>query len=336
MHEGAAYLLPLSMNATAFAYQPEAFKDLGLVAPLNFNAYLDALSTWTNTLSDEYPEYSFGQQEDLRRELLFLGYDVFVNDQRKQGNSLSFDNPGFRKMMTRIESIDRSMLGRMGALSEEDRETFTGFSVLPLTDTSWSYHPMQEHERYSLRNSWEPIAFGLGESSPPALAADLVVIGVSAFSRNRDVAFRFVEGCHMALSSTLKAVLLPNETGPIANPQYGMEVERYTAVIAALKIDIERAKNQGKNLSGYEQDLAYFQSLLENSERTTKYLLTTDEISKVQEKMRAVFFLNDLQRAENMGNIRELFGTYIDGAITLEMFISTADGILRLVQSESK
>ena len=330
-----AYLLPVSLRTQLFAYRPEVFQEIGIDAPTSFDSYIQALKSWMNGVWQEYPEYSFGQMEDLRREVLLLAYDIYRDSKRLHGEDLSFDDPRFREMMAQIAKMDQSKLYKLGAPSEEDRDTYGGFSILPMTDYA-DYRPEQEHERHSLMYPWEPIVMALDENTEQAAQANLTVIGVSAFSQNVDLAFEFLEKCRIALPETFVAMIQPGKNDPIINPGYAMEVERYQSVIDVLKADIEKVRSQGGNPSGYEQDLSYFQSLLDQSERTIKYILTTEEAELVHQKIEKLYIPNDQQRMEDQSEIDDLFDQFIDGALPLDHFIDQAESILRKIRAENR
>ncbi len=324
------------MKTVTFAWQPDVFSEIGLEPPKHFGGLIAALCAWRDGPSREYPEYSFGQTDDLRKELLRLAFDLYVHQRRAQGGGWQFDDPLFRELIGSVTRLDEGALRELSALGEEERDLYPGFSILPLIDTNWRYLPRQEHGRLSLREPWEPCALPIAEGAPAALRGDFILLGVSAFSGHREEANRFLESCVSALPEDFTAALSPERRQALENPRYEEEARNLRSVIEALKTDIAAAKEKGANPSGYEQDLAYFESLMERSEQTLKYLLTEEEVMLAHEKMALVYVPDDLHRAEEDSGIRAGFESFIDGAIPLDLFISQSDNALRLIRAESR
>ena len=334
MKEDKAYLLPLSLRSHVFAFVQDVFQEMNLRDPLNFNLYIEALHAWMGGLNEEYPEYSFGHRESLREELYSLAFDLYRHTQRSRGEELAFDSPLFREMMNRLDQLSASELSSLGSLSDEERSIYEGFSILPITDSYWNYAPEQEHEYQSMGNQWKPVILSANEHTPSAARADMSLLGISAFSKNADAAFRFADHCRGALSESFSAMLLPDKSEAIENPQYDIEVGRYTSVIQALELDIALTRERGGNPSGLEQDLFYFQSLLARSEQTIKYILTCAELECVHQKMDSLYVPNDIHRAEDQSGLQNLFDQYVFGVLSLDQFISQADSTLRLIRHE--
>ena len=82
--------------------------------------------------------------------------------------------------------------------------------------------------------------------------------------------------------------------------------------------------------------MSYFQSLLDQSEKTMKYILTADEVEMVHQKMEKMYIPNDRQKMEDHSGIDDLFDQFVDGLLPLDQFIDQAESILRKIRAENR
>lgn len=113
-------------------------------------------------------------------------------------------------------------------------------------------------------------------------------------------------------------------------------MSRHQQHTESLRLSISEA--QGAEKRALKQDLTYAESNLEQQKTALQYLATDEALAYNHHLMQQVYFLNSASLPQRQALLGDdgLFRAYPDGGLALELFISRANDMLRMMRVEGQ
>ena len=333
------YAVPGQLMLFPLGYLPGNFGALGLTPPRTFMELLDLVERWAGGLGAEHPDYVlFSDTFNVRDFLRGQALERYIDNRFGAGETLRFDTPEFRDLMSRADNLDYGDLNleidwenpESAKLAEEM------YNKKPLFSTGMGYEPRfmtnlnNNGERFQL-----PLVLPTADPDGPAFVqADLALLAVMSTTAAPDAALRFTERFVGRLNPVDRAAMSPSQTQTLPNPDYGKALERY-------ETSLEEARARAESLEGAQkstalQDVKYMEEQYGRLKETLRNLVTGEELSWMHGLIAKIYVMDgrmNVQRRALLGD-DALLQQYYDGAVTLDDFIRRADEKMRLVNLE--
>lgn len=330
-YEGKIYAVPT--DAAAFAgmfYSPEAFKAIGLSeedVPKTFVEFLELADRWDKELQEANPEYSFfaGSKQIAKSDLIYTALDKYVTHYQKQKEVISFDTPLFRKLMTTIEGMNIPMTinyeeeGEMMMDSDYEKALFDrgGTSIL--------------YERPA--DTFKSFLIPLDEGMELAVSVGSSVAFINPLSNNKELAMAYLEAMVTNYREADQVAMFTDKNEPIKNEYYEQTIKSLEESFEELKSQLETADEQDKK--AIEEQIKYIEEAL-NDKDSFYWEVNQEAINRYEQYLPAYFIPESeaLYGGEEDSNVYILLQNYIDGATTLDQFISEANRRVQMMALE--
>jgi len=328
--------IPSYVSVSSIGYFPLAFEKVGLTeedVPTTMMEMLDFIQMWVDDYADEYPEMQLFQGSYRLREQLFsMIFQMQISYCEAQGETLTFDTPVIRKLLSRLEEIgpalksmepEENSAASMVFYSDDPNALFTTYaSILP--------------DRYGSGRRWNgyPMILALDEGMTPALSMNMSAYIVNPNSENTDLAVTFLEYMVEHMYQDTKITLLPDENEPYQNEYYEQNMKYYDESIAMTTEALESAAEEDKAM--YEEQLTWLKEAKERTEKEERWAISAEEIAEYREIAQYLTILSTDMFSGANNEASNLMQRYIDGQIGAEQFIKEFSRIIRMIQMENQ
>lgn len=329
--DGKIYGVPVSFYGTGLGYAPIHWEEAGLSKAQLPTTTMDLLAFvkwWAEEGSIDNPDTLLMEGTAQPRDRIWwIIIGEYVAYYQSAGKTLTFDTALFRRLAAAFEAIDFTNITL--AVSDYSEDLYElpylfmeGIEVLSLYSVS--------EDPYMT-----PLPLPLDEGMEKNIPADLRVAFVNPYSKNLDMAVKYLEYQVLYPDDEYEITLYPGNNEPVLNPGYDQMMTRY-------KDDIERFEKQletaaPEDLRRIGEEIAWRQDALNQSEEF-KYQYSAEEIAAYRAVAEYIYvrpqsFLS-MYADENAAFLRQLINRYKDGEMTIDQFIVEADRRLALKTME--
>ncbi len=316
------------MDSSAYTYRPALFERLGLTVPRSFEALCELLQRWQDELQDEHPDMQPLMLGQPRRHMMTQAIELTFLAQQVRGDSLRFDDPLLRDLLSRALALD------LPDLTWADND-YGFMNKLPLISyTNLSLGSLSSSAGWGPDEQVLPLLLKPSETLPAILPLQLSYLGIYAASDAPDRALRYLEAAIPALDYETRVKLYPDFNEPLQLP--GMEgiLARFDSQIAALEQQIKSA--QGAEKTELERQLED-KRLARAQQASMRWHLSPDIIASYRDMMaQALILTRESHTIIEQPDFRQLIDRLHEGQIDLDAFIEEAQGKLRLMQLEAQ
>lgn len=337
--DGHIFAVPISFQAlNPICYHPLALAELGLTES-------DMPSTWLEFLRflpevmpllDENGVVSIFPlkftPDELRERLFECILDEYMLHMHTTGQELRFDTPLMRSIIREFENIDFSTLGL-----PEDDSGYIGYSYNEvLFDFGISISPLQFH--YTDTFNSVPLIMPLDDGVAPLIPAQLYVAFVNPYSENTPLAIEYLELIAANRPAGLNAALIPGNDEPVPAAFLEEEVAWFDEMIA--QIESEMAKAPESELEDWEKKLEDYKEgrdALLSGDDPFAWDISADSVAWYR-SMDDLIRISPSYGMDTDANVvfYSLRSQYLDGQITADEFIETADKRLNMMMLEAQ
>lgn len=332
MLDGKLLMVPVetSIGNTLTAFSSR-FEQTGLTIPQTYAQLIELVAAWPDTYAEQYPDMKPLQTEDYRRELMYLGMELYQNLRAYQGQELHYDDPLFRKMMAAMDQLDTRDLDQVVDYSSmEDMEAF--FSQEPLLMQSGGMQPSSF--QYAPKEQ-RLVMLAADEGEPAPVPVMLRLAAINPRSANIDLALQYLENYVASLSAEMQVMLMPGCNDPVLNPQYDQIMEQINATVQAYEDMLRKAEDAAR--AEMESVLAEIKKSRDMMAEESRYLFGEQAIQTYRDLMNTAFLKPyDPANFGGTGDMYNLYDRYLQKQIDLDTFIREADGKLRLMRLENQ
>ena len=332
MLDGKLLMVPVetSIGNTLTAFSSR-FEQTGLTIPQTYAQLIELVAAWPDTYAEQYPDMKPLQTEDYRRDLMFLGLELYQNLRAYQGQELHYDDPLFRKMMAAMDQLDTRDLDQVVDYSSmEDMEAF--FSQEPLLMQSGGMQPSSF--QYAPKEQ-RLVMLAADEGEPVPVPVMLRLAAINPRSANINLALQYLENYVASLSAEMQVMLMPGCNDPVLNPQYDQIMEQINATVQAYEDMLHKAEDAAR--AEMESVLAEIKKSRDMMAEESRYLFGEQAIQTYRDLMNTAFLKPyDPAHFGVTGDMYNLYDRYLQKQIDLDTFIREADGKLRLMRLENQ
>lgn len=325
----AVYLVPVHTENLQLMARPALFEQTGLSIPATFEDVCRLLTAWADDKADRFQGINaLGNWNEPLSGLYQLALRMNAAALAKEGAPMAFDTPLLRRLIGMAQGLDIASLNK----PEGDYAWYHMPSLL--SETIASLGTLTMYNAGAPEEHIQPVHLQADSDTPPVVPVRAGYIALSTRSQSPDAALRFVEGYIAALSPFMRIKLYPDENEPINPP--GIE-----DILARLQAEEDALAGQLKT-AGEDDRHALEQQLNEAKQRrlsqeAMRYSVSPEEIALYRHMMQhAVIEDRTFSLLTDHPELAQLFSRFREGQISLDQFISEADGKLRLMRLEDE
>lgn len=337
--DGHTLAVPISFQArNSICYHPLALAELGLTEadmPSTWLEFLRFLPEVMPLLEENGAVSIFPLKftpDELRERLFECILDEYMLHLYTTGQELRFDTPIMRSIIREFENIDFSTLG----LPEYD-SGYIGYSYNEvLFDFGISISPMQFYYMDSANSV--PLIIPLDDGIEPLIPAQLYVAFVNPYSENASLAIEYLELVVLNRPAELNAALIPGNDVPVPAASLEEEVAWFDEMIAQIEAEMARAPEE--ELDDWEKKLTDYKEgrdKLLSGDDPFAWDISADSIAwyRSMDDLIRITPSYGMDADANMV-FYGLRSQYLDGQITADEFIVTADKRLNMMMLEAQ
>lgn len=296
--------------------------------PKTFIEYLKLVERWEKEMKQENKGYYFskGSSDIGKGELISVAVEHYVAAYQKQDEILNFDTPLFRKMMETIEGMNLEPWGGMVDDSQEEKAIFSTGGGSILSDDGL--------------DDWQNLYLPLDEGVEPTIGIRSGIGFINPKSPRIQEALAYFEIMAENYSPKAQITLFQDVNDPIEDEHYEETLKQKQEELAGLKEKLnvveeaERAAVQ-EQITLLEQDLARGEE--------NKWLVSPKAIEKFNRLVPYAFIpLNETfysagnEEDGGRGTVELLLNDYIEGAISLDNFITEVNRRVQMYALENE
>ena len=260
---GALMGVPYAISPDSWTIDETMWRETGMgEEPATYAALFDAIGLWLGEKAEDYPDYTLSdlQQMGLPQVVQLIVCD-YVLELEAAGGALTFDTDAFREAMNLL--CDRADL-----LSDEHDQW-----GMPIVSDYNQGFGVSYNDSHRVRMMLSPAL----TADERAMTASLHLFAISAASRHKQEAVRFLEWYAAHLREVDRYQMTPTLNDPIENPGYVSRVAELKEEIASLTERLEGAQDE-ETAAALEQRLADVQDILDRSE-SMRYSISPESIA---------------------------------------------------------
>lgn len=316
--EGKPFLVPVAVTFSPLYINEALFAEKGLAVPRSLMELF--------ALIREYPEDGetpLFEVPPSREELLRLLWESWVARSIRQGQPLSFADPGFVGLL--------EQLGRVRLTPWNPQEEVRAGALFPFGN---ELNP----EYWSSYRAWgrqmEPLFLPVFEGEAPLPMAEVTLMGQNPHSQQAEAANTYVD-YYVRATGEVAGLALYQE-GPAAIEQANLEMmkERATLYLEALRKAAREA--EGAEKSNLELQLQQYEdSLAENLEKN-RYLVSGEVVAEIRALMGAAVLRDHRFAQVSAAGAQSILGRALSGQVGYEQAARELDQRLALIQKEQE
>lgn len=340
--KGRLRVFPLSFGFDCWVERPNALKELGLRAPTDYLALCDFIDTW---YADDAAAHSDYEPMPLmfynERGLCWKAFSTYCEYRRASGEIFTFDTDIFRRLIKRCMQVNKARIEKMGGINTEallestDQENALKQMRTYLVCSGYHYMPTLEYIIANNLYTEKPLLMSVDSTVPAYPSGRISLLGINAHSPNTKQALAFLEELSKVLSDMTKLQLSNQVTEGIENPYYPEEIGYIEKSLASLKEQKEKTENELERRQ-MDEHIAEAEKGLAAARKNRRFLVDSESVALANKRYADVKIYDFSMLYEKNQNIRELFTRFLDGNLSLDLFIQQADSVLWLIDGERK
>lgn len=335
LRDGKIIALPFYTDNRVYAYNPRAFEAVGLTekdVPKTYGELLDFMKMWSETYAEQYPSMSlfgYGADPELYKRIVAqtIVEEQMYACQRKKVPA-KFDTPEMNALLEKLMTADFSVIN---ALAPES--TANDYATLD----DWPkqlfqiWYSASTGASYTDFFSYMPLS--LYENEQPVVLAEVQVLLINPYSKNYDIALKFVEYMANSLSDLNRFNLMPGENEPVRDS--GFQPEWFEKEIKDAEKALKEAKEEDK--SNIQDRLDFLRTEYEQQKRF-EWLISKESILSFR-ALDPYFMMKKPNPVFGMGSNDELvdlfYNRFLDGQISVDQFLKELDQKMRMIELEN-
>ena len=332
MKDGKLYGVPVEMSSSAFGYNKQALEKLGLTEadlPKTFMEFLDFVDNWQYDYGEEHSDLMLLDSGSVKESIINWIMTNYIADLTRKGESITFDTELFRKLMSKVDSIDFSELE---APTDGDKEAYYNRTGL-FTMYAGVTYPGQY--RYDMKFMPMP----MDEGMDPLYPVTLQVMIINPRTTHLEQAVQYLTTYAKNLDPTSAQItLFPANNEPVVNGNFEKDLESWKKSLAESTEQLKTATAEDK--ANLQANIDYLQGLIDDAD-TYRYNVTAEEIAAFREKVAPYLIVVGQTPLNTWGEdgtnqFYTLESQYLQGATTLDQFIKEIDKRMRMMQLEDE
>ena len=355
-YDGKLYMVPVDMYANGMmSYYTEMFGQVDDVeVPGTYGELIDLIQRWNDELGELYPDMIPLQSDDYKNQMVQLAIGMQTGAMAAQGKEFSYNDPALKEMLAAALALRTDDISpKIDWESPDAQEQIDAiYNKVPLIEPYYSLdlasmnYDMTSGEGGRSRWNADGTEIKVGRQMPLQLAVregeepvpveiDLMLMFVNPKSKNLDAAIAYVEAYVKNLRADKIAMMNPNVSGDILNPNFERELKDLDESINYYEEALKKAEGAEKTEleRNYEEQKKY----IENRREEAKYIAREQTVADYREIMKNSYIKTYSQNmAFNNEDMYTLLNRLIQGQTPLEQFVMEADGKLRLMRLEGQ
>ena len=312
----------------------ESWKEVGFSEediPKTYMEFLELAKQWYDGLNEEHSEYSFlgGYDSLSQSDLIDMMINEYINYYQYKKELLNFDTPLFRKLIEKIGEIDIPV--------KRDEDYLSGGMVIMGDDyqkelfmRGGSSLLQGGSDRY-----YTGLYLPLDEGMELGYPVGTQVAFVNPRSQNQELALAYLEEITNTYQPVQQTTMYQDVNEPIKSEYYEERVKDMEKYIKEYEKQLETAEAEDKK--GLEEAI---KALTEDLENKDQWYWEVDQKGLDQfNGLLPSFFIKEseiLYSGEDEGNLYALLQNYVDGAMSLDQFISEANRRVQMAAMENQ
>lgn len=334
--DGKLYGIPYRVSGESFCFNREAWEEIGLSEadyPATYMELLDFIANWEYDYADDYPDVKLFDDTSIKYTLLDMILGNYVTLAIQQGETLTFDTPLLRKLLSKLEEIDFTAL-EPESESDSEMEDYWNRTSLMIPRMG-----VQDVSGFSSENGYQYRVLALDEGVSPCVACNLSVMIINPRTPRAEQAVRYAITYVNNLDRTGGYLtLFPDHNEPVLNAGYETSLQRWRDELARTQELLANAAPE--DAAGYQDTINWLQTMLDNPD-SYKYYTSPEDIAFYRKKLAPYLVVTGktpLNTWDNEGNndLYTQIEQYLAGAIDQEQFIKAIEQRVRMMQLEAQ
>ena len=323
---GGVFALPMTAYGTALLGEDNFVFDEGMKPTLHsLSDLLDYVETWPDAFGEEHPEMLPFGNSDTRHELYQLVLQTYVDGYLGSGQTLNFDTQLLRDLLMRMEALD------LDALDKYRSEEYGMPAVFP-NEWLMFLHQFSGDGRDSY--DYYPFLLSPGEGLPASLPLEVTCVFINAKTKHPEAALAFLEALALSRGDDDRILMNQDDNQPVENPHYEQILADLQALMARRRAELndmtgaQRTETEDwlKRAAGYYEELKLSQ----------RYIISPEQIAAYREMAEHAYVRQYSGEYQGAQEALDILPQYIDGSITMEMYIKEIEGRLNLIRTENQ
>ena len=321
-----------------WAYSPSVLKALNLAEadlPTNLSEFMDFIIAWAEDYSLNYPDINLVDHQYFkwRNKLMGMIFENQIAYCHAQGIPITFETPELLELLNKLDA----MTDIFKDLDPTDAELENGMSWSsedPLESLFLFDYEMLSTERMNVQEC-VPLQMNYIGDVPMVNPLDMEVLVVNPYSKNRDMAVKFLEEMAANLDPKVKIILTPGADEPVENADYETTIASFEEHIGLLKANFEKAPEHEKK--NFETEIEDYQRRFDWVKENSRYTVTKENIEAYRD-MAQTFIPMEGGVSIFFGspNLRTAYERYFKQQMNAEQYIIETEKILKKMHNENQ
>ena len=323
-------LLPADLQTNGVTAFPQRFQEIGKEVPKSVDELIDFADWLAREGAQAHPGYVIFDMQLIKEGLRMLAYDRYVDSQAAQGIPLKFTMEDFGQLMQRIDRIPSEEMDAAMQQGMSDENYYLDNKIMLYASVGYDVTAGTD----SGPDGTQWIDLPLMTGMPEYRRGSASLLAIPATSKEPELARRFLASYYNHLQDMQKALLFQDWTKPIENPNYERELEQTRSALENMQATYEK-EPEGARKRELAESIERVKKQLERAGER-RYLVSEAGLASHRAVMQTVYLDGSMELTQRQALTKDgyLFGTYDQGAISLEQFIQQANERIRLMTLE--
>ena len=320
------YALPMTAYGTVLLGEDSFVFDEGKKPVLNsLSSLLDYVEAWPDAFGEEYPEMLPFGSSDTRNELYQLVMQTYIDGYLGNGQALAFDTQLLRELLMRLETMN---------LADLDRYRSEGYGMPAVFPNEWLMFLRLFSGDGRDSYNYYPFLLSPGEGLQASLPLEITCVFINAKTKYPEAALDFLEALAVSRGDDDRILMNQDDNQPVENPHYEQILADHQALMARRRAELGSMTNAQR--AETESWLKRAANHYEELKLSQRYIISPEQIAAYRELAKHAHvrqYSGEHQGAQEALNI---LPQYIDGSITLDMYINEIESRLNLNRIENE
>lgn len=350
-YEGSLFMIPTYMivgsPVSYFTRTHELFGE-ELKLPETYDEMIDLFEYWDDYLAEKYPDIVPMDHVNHKEWMVQLAIRMHQDDAVIKNKEFDFNDPHFVQMLTQAVNLRTDNIFSMNdQISTDAREQMNDiYGKIPLF-SEWTWFDLESLNSSLDRDSLGgfgggeeyqvgypiPLQLAISKGEKPVTQITLTLMAVNPRSKNINAAITYIEEYIQNIDQIQRVMMNPNMNEPILNHEYEQEIQWMTDYLKNIE---EEMKNvDGAEKTEFEQNYRRMKLEYDTNIEKNKYYITKEAIDIYRSLIENSYISLSGQYIGLIGDeINTLRRRLIHGQISVEQFVSEAEGKMRLKRLE--
>ena len=184
------------------------------------------------------------------------------------------------------------------------------------------------------RDSYDYYPFASREGLPASLPLEVTCVFINAKTKHPEAALAFLEALALSRGDDDRILMNQDDNQPVENPHYEQILADLQALMARRRAELkdmtgaQRTETEDwlKRAAGYYEELKLSQ----------RYIISPEQITAYREMAEHAYVRQYSGEYQGAQEALDILPQYIDGSITMEMYIKEIEGRLNLIRTENQ